>query len=154
MKSKIKFIVAILLVIGVAITYFTVNNRDRHFSCLVQHHVQNNGMRANMLMRFFFDGSSGFVIMNGEFIDASGHHKVLSRKVLFDFTVNNNNYLLTSKAIIPSAFDEVDNKSLVWLLERFYTDIKQPAQYNIYSDGKGGHIFMNGNVPVLLCTGT
>ena len=151
MKNKFKLLTAILTAIVATTLYLTMHNDNRHFSCLAQYHIQNNGLRANMLMHFFFDNSSGFVTMDGEFINASGHHKVLSRKVLFDFTTTKSNYLLTSKAIIPAAFDNTDNGSLSHLLERFYTNKNQPAQYNIYYDGNGGYIFMNGNVPVLLC---
>ncbi|GLR07689.1 hypothetical protein [Mixta theicola] len=154
MKNKFKFLAAGLTIIGAAAFYFNFSTDNRHFSCLAQYHVQNNGLRANMLMRFFFDGPSGFVTMNGEFINASGIHKVISRKVLFDFTTTKSNYLLTSKAIIPAAFDETDNHSLAYLLEGFYTNINQLAQYNIHYDGNGGYIFMNGNVPVLLCAGS
>lgn len=151
MNNKFKILTAILTLIIAAAIYLTMNTTNRHFSCLAQYHVQNNGLRANMLMHFFFDDVSGFVTMDGEFINASGHHKVLSRKVLFDFTTTKSNYLLTSKAIIPAAFDNTDNHSLAYLLEGFYTSKNQPAQYNIYYDGNGGYIFMNGNVPVLLC---
>ena len=151
MNNKFKTLAVILTLIVATAIYFTVNSDNRRFSCLAQYHVQNNGLRANMLMHFFFDNDSGFVKMDGEFINASGHHKVLSRKVLFDFTTTKSNYLLTSKAIIPAAFDDTDNKALAYLLEGFYTHDNQPAQYNIYDDGNGGYIFMNGNVPVLLC---
>lgn len=154
MKNKFKFLAVILALVSATAIYFSLNKDNRHFSCLAQYHVQNNGLRANMLMRFFFDGSSGFVTLNGEFINASGHHKVLSRKILFDFTTTKSNYLLTSKAIIPAAFDETENNSLAYLLEGFYTNINQLAQYNIHHDGNGGYIFMNGNVPVLLCADT
>ncbi|MDU4091688.1 MAG: hypothetical protein E7H57_00210 [Pantoea sp.] len=153
MKNKFKFIATTLTVIIAAAIYFTINNTHRRFSCMAQYHVQNNGIRANMFMHFFFDEPSGFVTMNGEFINASGQHKILSRRVLFDFTTTKSNYLLTSTAIIRAAFDEVGNDSLAWLLDSFYVNKNQLTQYNIYYDGNGGYIFMNGNIPVLLCAG-
>lgn len=154
MKNKRKYLAAILAVMGMTALWFSFNADKRHFSCLAQYHVKNNGLYANMLMRFFFDGDNGFVTLNGELINASGHHKALSRKILFDFDTTKSNYVLTSKAIIPAAFDETDNNALAYLLEGFYTNVNQVAQYNIHHDGNGSYIFMNGNVPVLLCAHT
>lgn len=151
MKNKMIAFIALLSVISAGVICYPFTRDNRHFSCLTQYHVHNDGVRANMLMRFHFDDTSGFVMLNGEFIHEAGHHKVLSRKVLFDFQVNKDKYLLTSKAIIPAAFDETDDRTLSRLIDGFYIKANQPAQYAIYHNGSGDHIFMNGNHPVLVC---
>ena len=151
MKYKFIAVAAALIITGASAFYLSLPKNKHYFSCLAQYHVHNNGLRANILMRFMFEGTTGFVMLNGEFIDESGHHKVLSRKILFDFQTIKSNYLLTSTAIIPNAFDETDNHALANLLDGFYTAKNQPAQYNIHHNGKGEYIFMNGSTPVLLC---
>ena len=151
MKNKMIALIALLSVISAGVIYYPFTRDNRRFSCLTQYHVHNDGVRANMLMRFHFDDTSGFVMLNGEFINEAGHHKVLSRKVLFDFQVNKDKHLLTSKAIIPAAFDETDDRALSRLIDGFYIKVNHPAQYAIYHNGNGDYIFMNGNHPVLVC---
>jgi hypothetical protein len=104
-----------------------------------------------MLMRFIFNGDTGMVSLDGEFINEDGYHKIISRKIIFDFTVDNKNYLLNSKMIIPSAFDEIDESTIPRLLDNFYTHERRPAVYQIHRNGKGRYLFMNGSAPYLLC---
>ncbi|ORM80828.1 hypothetical protein [Mixta gaviniae] len=153
MKHK-AFALAALLLILASILFLYYARDNRHFSCLAQYHVQNEGARANVLMRFIFNGPSGLVAVDGEFVNAAGRHKIISRKILFEVERANDHYLLTSKAIIPSAFDEADNVALSRLLDSFYTHGNRPAQYQIHHNGKGGYVFMSGNVPVMFCAGS
>lgn len=151
MKNKMIAFIALLSVISAGVIYSSLTRDNRHFPCLTQYHAHNNGVRANMLMRFHFDDTSGFVMLNGEFINEAGHHKVLNWKVLFDFQVNKDKYLLTSIAIIPAVFDETDDRALSRLIDGFYIKANQPAQYAIYHNGSGDYIFMNDDHPVLVC---
>jgi hypothetical protein len=154
MKTKTIALIVLFCVMSTGVIYYKFHGENRHFSCLAQYHVYNDGIRANMLMRFHFDDASGLVMLNGEFINEKGYHKVLSRKVLFDFEVNKEKYMLNSKAIIPAAFDETDDRALSRLLDGFYTQANQLALYEIYHNGNGDYIFMNGNLPVLICAET
>ncbi|MFD1800913.1 hypothetical protein ACFSFZ_01670 [Mixta tenebrionis] len=151
MKYKICALIALLIAAYSIFYVFSSYRNERYFSCLAQHHVHNNNVRSNMLMRFIFNGDTGMVSLDGEFINEQGHHKIISRKIIFDFTIDKKNYLLNSRMIIPSVFDEIDEHTIPRLLDNFYTQERRPAVYQIHYNGKGGYIFMNDNAPYLLC---
>lgn len=142
-----------LAIVAAGAVYGWQSWQRSHFHCTGETIIERPPMKANIAIKYIFNGDNGVAVLRGEIQPDNAPAIAVNHNVFFDFTRKGNDYFLTSKNVTSSTGDETDSAALEATLPQFYLQPGITFYLNISKVSRGGWLFYTSRTPSLFCKG-
>ncbi|WP_313081245.1 hypothetical protein [Atlantibacter sp.] len=124
-----------------------------HFNCVGETLIERPPMKANMVVKYIFNGDNGVAVLRGEIQPENAEPIAVNHNVFFTFTRKGNDYFLISKEVFSSTGGITDTPLLLATLPQFYLRPNVTFYLNINKVSQDGWMFYTSRTPSLYCRG-
>lgn len=124
-----------------------------HFNCTGETFIERPPMKANMVVKYIFNGDNGVAVLRGEIQPENAEPIAVNHNVFFTFTRKGNDYFLISKEVVSSTGGMTDTPLLLATLPQFYLRANVTFYLNINKVSHDGWMFYTSRTPSLYCRG-
>lgn len=122
-----------------------------HFDCRGDIEVFAPDSRANITLRYIFDGDKGVTLLRGVMTPENGEPVEINHRVWFTFTRNGNDFFLHSQNITSNESGDVVPAGLAPILPTFYLQPGEPFYLDIMRIDANNRLLFTSRVPSVLC---
>lgn len=122
-----------------------------HFDCRGDIEVFAPDSRANITLRYIFDGDKGVALLTGMMTRGNAEPVEINHRVWFTFTHNGNDFFLNSENITSNEGGDIVPSGLAPILPTFYLQAGEPFYLDIIRIDGNNRLFSTSRVPSLLC---
>jgi hypothetical protein len=151
LKPVIMFGFILLLTVSLILGFVVYWSQRSEINCEANFILFNEDVAIPVLVSYVFNQKSGVAVLNGYIYKNNQNVSHISRKVVFEYSKDNSDYLLTSQVVIKSSVDNTDIDVLGKSLPDFYKVPRSDFYLNIQKSKSNGWVFSTGSIPSFFC---
>lgn len=151
----LKFLSVIILFTGTLLTAVLLSQRFQHthydndISCIASVTVRSGQTTLHGTSNYVFNNKEGILSLNG--YQEEDPSKVFNRKILFDYTRENETYKLRSLRNIKYLDDTVSEEWMTKLFPSFYVYEGKEIYIKVIKQFNNNYLFFIGALPTFSC---
>ena len=143
-------LVSVLVLAGGALRFWQDWQRS-HFNCQGRMEVFTPESRADINLRYIFNGDKGVIILRGIVTPDKGQPQAINRNIWFSFTRKGNDFFLRSQSVTSNLQGSAIPAGEAPLLPMFYQQGGEPYYLRIVRMDGDSRLLFTSRVPSMLC---
>lgn len=154
--SKKKFAAGILILtiifsIGIYLHHFENEANNPNLSCTISYMQHDNRSRTGLLIYLATGKKFGYFSIVGNHLPDDGAKVSISRKVLFTFEQDGQNYIFHSKNNLRFPDDSASDELLKSILPAFFLEPDKELFMKIVPQPANRYVIFIDSIPICLC---